>query len=311
MVNKQALLWSLILVVLLLLIFTPLVMVAISLAMIPVVYLFVKLEPKRFVVYYVLSLLVVYALTAAFGAGILGTVAAIFSLFLLIPSIVMGVMYRKKAAARSVITGGTVAFLAQMLLFLLLLTLFGIHVTDEMREFVRSSLDTFPAEFQQMLPANLIDQVIEMMIQLLPLYLIGLSLYYSVITHWLARKALNRNGEPIPGMKPAKEWMLPRSFVWYYLIALVLSFIFTEANGSMIAMVLLNVIPLLMFAFAIQAFGFFFFVADARGWAKAVPYVIVVVSIVLMPFLPGFMQLLTLLGLFDVAFPIRGRLKKS
>ncbi|MDF2714855.1 MAG: hypothetical protein K0R28_1780 [Paenibacillus sp.] len=311
MVNKQALLWSLILVVLLLLIFTPLVMVAISLAMIPVVYLFVKLDAKRFVLYYVMSLLVVYALTAAFGAGILGTAASIFSLFLLIPSIVIGIMYRRKASARSVITGGSVALLAQLLLFLLLLTLFGVRVTDEMREFVRSSLDTFPSEFKQMLPANLIDQVIEMMIQLLPLYLIGLSFYYSVVTHWLARKVLIRSGESIPGMKPAKEWLLPKSFVWYYLIALVLSFIFTEVNGSMIAMVLLNVIPLLMFAFAIQAFGFFFFVADARGWARAVPVTLVIVSMLLMPFLPGFMQLLTLLGLFDVAFPIRGRLKKS
>lgn len=311
MLNKQALLWSLILVVLLLLIFTPLALVAISLAMIPAVFLFVKLDTKQFVLYYVVSLLVVYGLTAMFGAGILGTVAAIYSLFLLIPSIVMGIMYKRKAAARSVITGGTVALLAQMLLFLLLLTIFGVSVTDEMREFVKSSLQTVPAELTQMLPENLADQVIEMMIQLLPLYLIGMSVYYSVVTHWLARKALVRSGEDIPGMRQAKEWMLPKSFVWYYLIALVLSFIFTEANGSMIAMVLLNVIPLLMFAFAIQAFGFFFYVADARKWSRAAPVAIVVVSVLMMPFLPGFMQLLTLLGLFDVAFPIRGRLKKT
>lgn len=311
MINKQALLWSLILAVLLLLMFTPLVMVAISLAMIPTVYLFVKLDTPRFIGHYGLALAVVYALTAAFGAGLLGTVAVAFSLFLLIPSVVMGMLYRRKAAARSVITGGMVSFLAQMLLFLLLLTLFGVQVTDEMRTFVRGSLDTFPAEFQQMLPGNLIDQVIDMMIQLLPLYLIGISLYYSVLTHWLARKALVRSGEEIPGLRPAKERMLPKSFVWYYLIALVLSFIFTEANGSMIAMVLLNVIPLLMLAFVIQAFCFFFFVADARGWARMAPYAIVVLSVVLLPFLPGFMQLLTLLGLFDVAFPIRGKMKKT
>lgn len=311
MLNKQSLLWSLILVVLLLLMFTPLAMVAISLAMIPTVFLFVKLDTKRFIVHYVLSLLVVYAVTALFGAGLLGTVAAIFSLALLIPSVVMGIMYKRKKTAKSVITGGTVAFLAQLLLFLLILTAAGIHVTDQMRQFVSSSLETVPAELKQMLPENLVDQVIDMMIQLLPLYLIGISFYYSVLTHWLVRKALVRSGETIPSMKPAKDWMLPRSFVWYYLIALVLGFVFTEANGSMIAMVLINVMPILMFAFAVQAFAFFFFIADARGWSRAVPIAIVVVFLPLMVLLPFFMQLLTLLGLFDVAFPIRGRLKKS
>ncbi|MEF3305316.1 DUF2232 domain-containing protein [Paenibacillus sp. GYB003] len=309
--NKQALLWSLILVVLLLLMFTSLAMVALSLAMIPTVFLFVKLDTKRFVLYYALSLLVVYGVTAAFGAGILGTVASLVSFCLLIPSIVMGILYKRKASARSVITGGAVAFLAQLLLFLLVTQLSGIQVAGEMREFVRGSLDTLPAELKQMVPQNMIDLVIDMMIRLLPLYLIGISLYFSVLTHWIVRKALVRSGETIPAMRPAKEWMLPRSFVWYYLIALVLGFIFTGTGGTMIDMVLLNVTPILMFVFAVQAFAFFFFVADTRGWAKAVPIAIVVVLGPLMVLLPFIMQLLTLLGLFDVAFPIRSRLKKS
>ncbi|GAA3410832.1 DUF2232 domain-containing protein [Paenibacillus hodogayensis] len=311
MSNKQALFWSLILVVLLLLIFSPLALIAVSLAMIPTVVLFVKLDIKRFIVHYALALVVVYAATALFGAGILGTASAVFSLFLFIPSIVMGILYKRQATARSVITGGTIAFLAQLLLFLLILTLFGVHVTDEMRQFVRSSLDTVPPELKQMLPETLIEQVIDMMIQLLPLYLIGISFYYSVVTHWLGRKALVRSGETVAAMRPAKEWMLPRSFVWYYLIALVLGLVFTGGSGSMIAMVLLNVMPILMFAFAVQAFAFFFFIADTRGWSRGIPIAIVIVFFPLMLLLPFFMQLLTLLGLFDVAFPIRGRMKKS
>jgi len=311
LLNKRALLWSLILIVLLLLLFTQLALFALSLAMIPVVVLFVKLKPQQFTLYYALSLLAVYAITALMGKAILGTIAALFSLFLLIPSLVMGMLYKKKASARMVLTGGTVSFLALLLIGLLLLTLFGIHVTDEMKQFIRSSLDTLPAEVRSMLPADLVDMVIEMMVQLLPFYLIGLSVYFSVLTHWLARKALVRSGEDLPALGPAKDWMLPKSFVWYYLAALVLNFIFTEPNGSLIVMVLLNVMPILMFAFTVQAFAFFFFVADARGWPKAVPIAIVVVSLMLMPLLPFLMQLLTLLGLLDIAFPIRGRLKKS
>ncbi|MDF2723873.1 MAG: YybS [Paenibacillus sp.] len=311
MLNKQALLWSVILVVLLLLIFTPLVLVAVSLVMIPMVFLYVKQGSKSFVGYYVVSLLVVYLLTALFGAGVLGTIAAIYALFFLIPTIVMGQMYRRKATARSTITGGAVAMLAQLLVLLLVLTIAGIDVTDEMRQFVKNSMATVPAELSQMIPANLADQIIDMMIQLLPLYLIGISLYFSVVTHWLARRALLRSGESTPGLKPAREWMLPRSMVWYYLIALVLSFIFTEANGSMIGMILFNVIPLLMFAFAVQAIAFFFFIASVRGWSRAIPVIIAIVCALLVLIIPGFIQLLTLLGLFDIAFPIRSRMKKS
>lgn len=311
MLNKQAMLWSLILAVLLLLLFSPLILLAISLVMIPVAYLFARLDTRRFILYYVLALLAVYAVTALFGASVFGTVAAMVSMFFLIPGIVMGHFYKKQAAARTVITGGTVAMLVQMLLLLLVATLSGTAVTDVMRDFIRSSLETIPAELKHMLPADLVDVVIEMMIQLLPVYLIGISLYYGVITHWLTRKALIRSGETVQGLKPAKEWMLPRSFVWYYLVALVLSFIFTEPNGSFIYMILLNVIPLLMFAFTIQALAFFFFVADARGWPKGAPVAIAVVSGLLLPFIPGLMQLYTLLGLFDIAFPIRARMKKS
>src|SRR5690606_24384187 len=124
------------------------------------------------------------------------------------------------------------------------------------------------------------------------------------------RKALVRSGETLPALKPAKEWMLPRSFVWYYLIAVVLSF-FTKPDGSLLFMVLLNVEPLLKLAFIVQAVGFVFFLASVKGWSSRRPVWITVGSVLVMLILPGFTQLFALLGLFDIAFPLRSRLKKS
>ncbi|MFK7692309.1 DUF2232 domain-containing protein [Paenibacillus sp. HJGM_3] len=309
--KKQPLLWSLIYMVLLLLTFTPLVLVTINLMMIPLVVLFVQLDWKRFLVHNVVVLLAVYAISFVFGVSSLGTVAAILFLFFLIPSVVMGTLYKRKATARSVLTGGFVAMLVQLLVLLLILTVSGYHVINEMRDYMRSSLDTLPAELKSVVPTEMLDQILQVMTQLLPLYLIGFSLYYSIVTHWLSRKALLRAGVAVAGFKRAKDWMLPRSLIWYYLAALVLSYVFTEPDDSMIFMILLNIMPLMMFAFAVQAFGFLFFLADIRGWPKALPRVLTVVGIFVLLFIPMLMQLVSLLGLFDVAFPIRERFKKT
>ena len=310
--DRRALLWSIIYAALLLLCFSKLALVTISLLMIPVVLMFVKLDTGKFVVAYGLTLIAVYAVLALFGAGMLGSIAVIYSLFFLAPSVAMGSLYKKKAPAKTVLTGGTVAFLAQILLFLLLLTLLGVRVTDEMREFVRGSLETtLPAEWRQALPEDLIAQTVEMVVQLLPVYLIGISLYFTVVTHWLSRKLLIRSGEQVPALKPAKDWMLPKSFVWIYLVALVLSFMFTKPDGSLMYMIQLNVLPLVSLAFIVQAVGFCFFAASVKGWSKKTPVIVTIVCVFLMLVIPGAYRLFTLLGLFDVVFPIRNRLKNS
>ncbi|MDF2815604.1 MAG: hypothetical protein K0Q81_1804, partial [Paenibacillus sp.] len=55
--------------VLLLLSFTPFVLITISLMMIPIVILFVKLDLKRFIVHHVVILLAVYLVSFMFGVG--------------------------------------------------------------------------------------------------------------------------------------------------------------------------------------------------------------------------------------------------
>ncbi|WP_246066911.1 DUF2232 domain-containing protein [Paenibacillus koleovorans] len=308
--KKQPLLWGVIYLVMLLLTFTPLVLVTICLMMVPVVVMYVKLDWKRFALHHVLILLAVYVISFLLGLDFLGTVAAILFLFFLIPSLAIGVMYRKRATARAALTAGTVAMLVQLLLLLLILTVSGIHVIDELRDYMKNSLETLPAELQNLVTADQIEVALSLMTKLLPLYLIGFSLFYAIVTHWLARKALVRSGESIPGLKAAKDWMLPRSLIWYYLIALILSFIYVNPDESMIFMILLNIMPLMMFVFTIQAFGFLFFIAHHRGWSKGVPRFIAVIGILVLLFAPFLLQMVSLFGLFDVAFPIRERLKR-
>jgi len=60
---------------------------------------------------------------------------------------------------------------------------------------------------------------------------------------------------------------------------------------------ILNLLPLLRFAFVVQTIGFFFFLADQKRWPRAIPLLIAVPVLLFPP--------LSLIGVLDVAFPIR------
>lgn len=304
---RQPLLWSFIYIVILLLSFTPLGLVTISFIMIPVLILYVKLDMPKFIVYYLGSLFATYLLTLLLGAGGLGITALAISAFFLAPALVMAHLYKKKSAARTVVTAGVISFLSQMLLILISLSLFGINVVRYIEQFLLESMKTVPELWRNQIPEDMVDLMVHTMTQMLPLFLIGFSCYYIVITHALGRTILNRTGENIAGFKPMKDWMLPKSFVWYYLIALILSFFEAKGSGSVVSMILLNLVPLLMFTFAIQAVAFLFFTVHLRGWSRAMP-ITALILIFLFPFLQ---HLFAILGVFDVAFPLRDRLRNN
>jgi uncharacterized protein YybS (DUF2232 family) len=142
------------------------------------------------------------------------------------------------------------------------------------------------------------------MVQMLPYFLILFSCYYAIVTYWISRKLLTGMGEQLPRLAPMKSWMLPRSLVWYYFIALLLDLVVTKSPDSAIATVLANLIPILMIAFSIQAIGFLFFMIEHRRWSKGWP----IAGMVLMVIFPPIQYILSFLGVFDVAFQLRKRI---
>ncbi|WP_233454974.1 DUF2232 domain-containing protein [Paenibacillus elgii] len=294
--------WSIAYIILLLSIFLPpLSLITAALLMVPVLIMYVKLGTRRFLVHYVVSLAVVY-FVASLLAGWLGALLVSVSIFFLPPVIQMGNLYKKRAAARTVITAGTLTLLGELLLTLIVCSMFGLNPIGNMKRFMMDSVQTLPAQVQGLMAIDM-DTLVQLMVQMLPLYMIGFSLFYVVISHWLARKVLVRSGESIPAFKPIKDWMLPKSFVWLYLLALILE-MFVKDSRSMVFTVLLNLLPLLMAAFAIQAIAFLFFIAHVKRWNKTLP----IVGILLLLFIPPAYFMFSLLGVFDVAFPIRDRM---
>lgn len=295
--------WSVAYIALLLTIFLPpLSLITAALVMVPVLVMYVKLGTKHFLAHYAICLAVVYLITSLLLVGWLGALLVSISLFFLPPVIQMGNLYKKSAAARSVLTVGTVTLLAQLLLTLIVTQMLGLNPVGKLKQFMMDSVKTLPMELQSMMGVDP-DTLVHMMVLMLPLYMIGFSLFYVVVSHFLVRKVLVRSGESIPAFKPIKDWMLPKSFVWFYLIALIME-MFVSDTKSMSYTVLLNLLPLLTFLFSIQAISFLFYVAHVKRWNRTLP----IIGILLLLFFPPVSFLFSLLGVFDVAFPIRDRI---
>ena len=214
-----------------------------------------------------------------------------------------GLPVQKKYARAYGGYGRIVTILGQFVLIILFVSLFGPNAIEMLREFMEESVATVPEALRQDLPDDLLDQVITVMTRTIPLYLITTAFWFTVITHALGSRVLRAVGVEVPRMKPVREWMLPKALVWYYLAALFIDLFTNPDSQSMLVTILWNLIPLLTFAFVVQAISFLFYIAHAKGWNKALPFVGIVAAL----FIPG---IVSLLGVFDVAFNIRSRIAK-
>ncbi|MBM7567916.1 DUF2232 domain-containing protein [Paenibacillus sacheonensis] len=295
----KSILWSAAALLLLLAVAVPLVNALVAaVMMVPAVILYTTLSKRSFAVH----MAVVYAI----GTVVLGPAALIIGVFFLIPSVVMGHLYRKGVPARKVLTAVMLTLLGESLLELLLADLwFDFSLIHEIRSMITDTIDNLNSE--GLMPgtwtAEVTESYIQSLIHAIPMALIVISFVFTVIAHAIAGKALRASGLSIPKLQPAHKWMLPRFFVLYYLIVLMMDMAVPTEGTSFMTVMLHNLLPLMKLAFSIQAMGFCFYLAHERKWNKAIP---VILSVIVAIFPP-----LSLVGVLDAAFPIRRAFKKS
>ncbi len=288
----RPLLWSAAALLLLLSAAVPgLNLLTVILLTVPCIVLYATLPPLSFAIH----LGVVWLI----GLALMGPSALLIGFFFLMPAIVIGHLYKKRATARTVITLATITILAQFLFELLLFSaIFDYHLIAELKGMMRENLTAM--EEQGLLTgwsSDTTETVINAVMRSLPVTLIIASFLMAAVSHALARRALNNSGLEVQAFRRAKDWMLPKSFVFLYLIVMVLDMMMPEKDNSYMSTVVINLLPLLRFAFTVQTIGFFFFLAAQKSWPRIVPLLIAVPVFLFPP--------LSLIGVLDVAFPIR------
>ncbi|RUT33731.1 DUF2232 domain-containing protein [Paenibacillus zeisoli] len=294
--------WSIVYFLLLLSLVTPLTVVTVLFLLVPGVILYTTLSRTSFILHVVPVLLLLLFL--------LGPYYILVPLYFLIPSIIMGHMYKTRAPAARTLLVGAATILVEFILLLLVSTVF---FDFNLAQTIEDVINTTSMPLRDMTGSNLVSgldwtekktELLSDLVRTIPFTMTVTSLAIAAVTHAIARPTLSSLGQITPKMKPFRELRLPRSLVWYYCIGLIIQlFAGTAAREGFLGTVLVNLMPLLQFGFIIQAAGLFFYLAYVKKWNLVIPILLTIAMIFIRP--------LWIIGLFDIAFPLRDMITRS
>lgn len=296
--GKKPILWSAIALASTFLMVVPgLNFIALLLMLVPYTVLYSLLSRNAFIVHVLVVLII--------GCLILDPVVFIgFSVFAIIPSIALGQYYKKGLASNKIIP--------KMIALVILTLMIGLFVMENVLEIsllsdMSKSLTTMMNTANEGFPVlvwntDIIDSFVKMMISMIPLVFFVMALLIVVCSHYVARRLVNAEGIKVAAYPRAKDWKLPRSLVFIYFIAYLLELTIDPTDGSFMTLAIMNLVPALSIVFAIQAVGFFYYIADNRGWSKVVPFLIAFPVLLLPP--------ASIIGVLDTAFPLRKMISK-
>lgn len=291
--------WSIAYLLLFLSMGTPLIVVTAFFILLPGVVLYTMLSKQSFLWHIVPVLAIVSVL--------LGPTFIILAIFFLIPSIVMGHLYKKRTPAFRTVIFTTITLMVEFLLLLFVSTVvFGFDLSRAIEDTVNMAASPLKDMGSGSLgsdlgwSAELAEEFSDLTVRMLPFTLVLSSFIMAMVAQGLARPTLSSMGIVTPKMAPLREWRLPRSLVWYYIATLLLSLITggsDQAANGFLGTILLNLLPMLMFCFLVQTAGFFFFLAHDRKWNPVIPVILTLVLV--------FFQPLRVIGIMDILFPLR------
>ncbi len=293
--------WSIVYLLLLLSLATSLTFVTAFFLIVPGILLYVSLSTKSFIVH-VVPVWIIASL-------IHGPIIILLGAYFLIPSIVMGHFYKKRASSLRTVLSGAGTIMAEFLLLLLISTVFfNFNISAAIEEIIYTAMEPLQSMTTgASMPENNIltpEYVYNMTVSMIPYSIIVFSLTLALLAHAIVRPTLASMGQAVPKFPPFRDWRFPRSLIWYYLICVLIELLTgASAQDGFLGTILLNLMPLLQFFFMVQTVSFFFYVAYHKKWNPVFP--------ILLIFAVLFLPLLWIFGIMDIAFRLRERIKRS
>ncbi|KON85946.1 membrane protein [Sporosarcina globispora] len=227
---------------------------------------------------------------------------------------VIGIFIRENKGRASSFIAGTLVFLtALLILYAAAVVLFDVNIIQEGIKMMKKSIQASEGMlegFGQNVDKTVIDQFtagLKMIETLTPSLFVMTSVICVFIIQLVSFPIAKRFGIQVENWKPFREMSLPKSILWYYLIAILASFLFNPSEGSYWFLALVNIAFMLQIFMVIQGLSLIFFFSHLKGWPKAVP-VIAAVFTFLIPFL---LYIVRILGIIDLGFDLRQRLGKK
>ncbi|HZG73079.1 MAG TPA: YybS family protein [Chondromyces sp.] len=228
--------------------------------------------------------------------------------------VVMGSLIRKKYGKLSIYMAGSLVFLANLIVqYVVSILFFNINfISDFSRMFEESFAQSIHMmeRLGQPVPEQMERQFTETLdyIQaIMPSLLVMVSFFLVLLFILVNFPILKRLGVQVQQWKPFKEWQLPKSILWYYLLTIVAALILPPERGTTWYIAFVNLSFMLQILLFIQGLSFIYFYADIKKWPKALPIFLTIFSILFSPFL----YVVRILGIIDLGFNLRQRLNQK
>jgi uncharacterized protein YybS (DUF2232 family) len=252
-----------------------------------------------------------------FGASlvltfIVGTLLAIPVTFVYgVVGIVMGWCLYKNKDHFITFSLGALTFLSSIvLIYVASVLVMNINYIDVLTESLDESLKQSIAIMESIgqdvsILKDMYSNFTGVLLSLLPSMLMLTSAVIIGLVQWISIPILKRLGMQVPEGIAFRELSLPKSTIWYYFAAVILSFLIPAEEGTFIFNVITNIVFILQTLFVFQGITFIFYYCYIKGKSKVLP----VIGTVLIILSPIFSQLARLIGIIDLGFDLRKRIE--
>ncbi|MFD9626295.1 YybS family protein [Peribacillus muralis] len=257
-----------------------------------------------------------YLFIASLLTLLIGSVLSIpMTLLMGATGIVIGLCLKKdKPMATAFISAVLVFLMGTIILYAASVLLTDVNYIEKALNMIKASAETqvnIMGSFEQAQTEQFktqLYQAIDMFYTLMPSLFVLMSVLMVLVIFLAAHPILKRFSEKPLKWPHFRDLRLPKSLLWYYLITMFLAlFVNTDKNGF-VYMAITNLFFILQFFILLQGYSLIFYIAHVKSWAKAIPVIIVVVSL-LLP-LPIIKTVIRFLGIIDLGFPFRENVKK-
>lgn len=229
--------------------------------------------------------------------------------------VIIGYMLQKKKSRTSILIASALTFIVGLILFYAgSVAFFKFDLIHELTQALKESTKMYEGMLKAMGKEDQIELVVQqnaVMIKMLetlaPSLLIMVSIISVFVIQWICFPIIKRFGTAVQPWGSFRNLSLPKSLLWYYLIALGALLLLRPHEGTYLYSVLMNARYILDYFILIQGLAFVFFIFHKRSVAKGLGILVVILTFII----PIVHYIILLLGITDLGFDFRKRYEKK
>ncbi len=224
---------------------------------------------------------------------------------------VMGWYYKLKAGPFIPVLTGVLTYLINFALYIFLayfLFQFNIfeYFEQTMKQHMAANSNVLLAQPGSGNVEEMTEQVVQLLTQLIPGWIILFSTVLAFLNHFAARRIFQAMGVEVNPLVPFRQWNFPKAILYYYLIALFILLVKLVDQESKLYMPVINlhfVLEILLLIQGLTLIAHFFYL---KGIHRALVVILAGLS-----FIPFIASLIRIVGIIDLGFNLKERLNHA